>query len=181
MLLPKDSLGLHFKVNRRLSNRHFSIDSVRHSRAFQTGETRGAFIIYWGYRSKQYRMTPSSVIYTESNAALNGIMYLQNDYYNGHGSLLILLLFEYWKFRRNILCSTRLSVVERARMSHAVNWKMPNLLVSSLSVVAAASYHASTATARCNLFRNSEIKTAWTRIAHQNMSLDWWNAYKYVQ
>ena len=31
------------------------------------------------------------------------------------------------KFKRNILCSTRFSVVERARMSHAVNWKMPNI------------------------------------------------------
>ena len=28
------------------SNRHFSIDSVRHSRAFQTSETGGAFNIY---------------------------------------------------------------------------------------------------------------------------------------
>ena len=35
-------------------------------------------------------------------------------------------LIGYWKLKGNILCSTRFSVVERVRMSHAVNWKMPS-------------------------------------------------------
>ena len=44
--------------------------------------------------------------------------------------MLIPLLFGYYKFERNILCSTRLSGgLERARMSHAVNLKIPNTKV----------------------------------------------------
>ena len=44
---------------------------------------------------QKHRMAPSSVIYTELNAALNDIMRLEKDYFNAHGPLLIILLFEY--------------------------------------------------------------------------------------
>ena len=104
-----------------------------------------------GTEAKNTEWYPPLQICTELNAALNAIMRPQKDYCNGHGSLLILLMFEYWKFKRNILCSTRFSGVERARMSHAVNWKIP---ISTIDDV---------------------TSTTWRRDMHKR-----WNAWQFI-
>ena len=61
-LLSIDCLIFAHCTIRQGAFRHFSIDSVRHSRAFQTSETRGAFNIYWRYWSKN---TPNDILLSD--------------------------------------------------------------------------------------------------------------------
>ena len=67
---------------------------------YLASETRGAFNILLKVLKQNTQMTPSSLIYTELNTALNSIMHLQKDYWNEQGSFLILVLFFLLKIQK---------------------------------------------------------------------------------